>query len=247
MPEAPEEIRCEASRLPSITAGAGEDFLPSRQFSPLAHVVFALASMAVVAAYAFILFAERRSPGSVLRRLESTAARGAAAPAASVSSTATAPAPEAKHDGPLLERGRSTPAGEWTDVPFSAERFSASAGARWVVQRDDVVSLATTVVGNTMTLSWFVTNSSVEGGPANYLRIAIPKAYRPVRRVIGTCAYSEGGGAWLTGMAEIDTVPPLLYIAKSGFPAAKWTAGSGIATAGQITFEVRERVSTRTR
>jgi hypothetical protein len=98
-----------------------------------------------------------------------------------------------------------------------------------------------------MTLSWFITNSSTKGGPANFLQITLPSQYAPTRRFVGTAAYSEGGSSWVTGMVQIDDKSPLLVVSKNGFPTAKWVDGEGVATAGQITFEVRERAPKKSR
>lgn len=246
----PNDIRSDLSPQTAGRAGVAEDF-PSRRLSTLAHVFFALATVLVIAAYGFVLLTERHSPGWILQHLEprpSTIAPSqiVAAPVATPPATVAA-REEAKHDGPLLERGRSVPAGEWTDLPFDPERFSASDGAHWTVHRENVVNCAYTLVGNTMTFSWFITNSSTKGGPANFLQISLPSRYFPVRRVVGTATYSEGGNSWLNGVAQIDTKPSLLLVSKNGYPAAKWAAGEGVATAGEITFEVLERAPKRSR
>ena len=79
--------------------------------------------------------------------------------------------------GALLERGRSTPMGQWVDVPFSASNFSASSGGTWTVGSAAVIVNRYTLIGKTclwnLYISWFSGANVASGTPASF-QIALP-------------------------------------------------------------------------
>lgn len=144
--------------------------------------------------------------------------------------------------GAISERGRTTPMGVWINVPFIASDFSGDTAMTWTVDAADVATWAYTLVGNTMTVAWYLTNTTVGGTPSTYLRIKVPAEKQVVRLTYNASLYIDNGGASTVGYAgagRISGTTPLNYIHLVKAGGANWTATTNAtSTWGQISFEV---------
>lgn len=96
--------------------------------------------------------------------------------------------------GPITERRRSKPLGEWIDVPFDATAFTVSqAGGvnTWTVAAPGVgaslAPLSYMLVGTTMFFNICVINSSMTiAGTPNFAFVRLPSPYRVAGLPLGT-------------------------------------------------------------
>jgi len=108
--------------------------------------------------------------------------------------------------GDLSEKGRTTPIGHWISVPYNAANFTASPGGTWTVQAADVTDYSYTLVGQTMWVTFSLSNTTVGAPAPTELRIALP------------------GG--------ITVRPGLLLPALTFYEATKWGAGFLVTAPG---------------
>lgn len=106
----------------------------------------------------------------------------------------------AQFTGGFYERGRTTLAGEWTNVTFAAGNFTAGGAQTWTVASGDQVTYAYTEIGLTQTLAVVLTTTTVGGTPNPELRIAIPNGRTAARLLSGPCIglnnSAEFNGFW---------------------------------------------------
>jgi hypothetical protein len=94
--------------------------------------------------------------------------------------------------GPLLERGRPTPMGQWIDVPYSAGNFLANAGS-WTVEAGDVAFNRYTLIGTT--LIWHLQFGTTSlSAAANYLYVAVPTGAGAIASVAPTRGKATNNG-----------------------------------------------------
>ena len=105
--------------------------------------------------------------------------------------------------GAITERGRTTPLGEWIDVPYSAANFYAAAGT-WTVEAADQVTFQYMLVGKTLFLNVWLQTTSVSTAPA-WVAVANPLGIVVPPRQIRTLIQTYDGTAWGSGLAS--TVP----------------------------------------
>ena len=141
--------------------------------------------------------------------------------------------------GPISERGRTTPMGEWTDIPLAASQFTGAGTMTWTVPDSTSYKLSYTLIGNTMTLGFVLLNTTVGVGGSTPLRIKLPLGLLGVRYTDCLYYYSDNGGAYTVGIAETTlNVPYLdLYQVPTG---TLWTASTALTSVrGTATFEVK--------
>lgn len=85
------------------------------------------------------------------------------------------------NQGPITERGRSKPMGEWTAVTYASGNFTAGGAQTWTVQSGDQAAYAYTLVGKTMVLTAQIVTSTIGGTPNPELRIAVPGGFTIAR------------------------------------------------------------------
>ena len=100
-------------------------------------------------------------------------------------------------DRGVAERHRTVAMGDWVSPEHDPSAFSASTGSWTVTTKPENYSY--TLVGNTMTLCFFISNACVKGAPIE-LRVRIPDGHRPKRRIWarGLCALDGGAHTDLT-------------------------------------------------
>lgn len=96
--------------------------------------------------------------------------------------------------GVIYERARTTPLGEWIDVPYNAANFTASVGT-WDVEAGDQIEYSYSIVGKTMFLKFRIQTTNVSN--ASQLRVAIPGGFvlgGNDLSLIGASRISDAGG-----------------------------------------------------
>jgi hypothetical protein len=155
--------------------------------------------------------------------------------------------------GPISERGRTVPMGEWIDPPFDANWFTVTgAGNSWVVSAPTVVSqfyrVSYTLIGKTMFLNVNITNSKLTiATGVNQISVAVPPGYR----IAGTFASPNFVGRVHRNVGECinaGTQQGVYFDAQGGvaFILIKLLAGGNFAddsggsfsVSGQCMFEV---------
>ena len=126
--------------------------------------------------------------------------------------------------------------GYWTGVSFDAGNFTASGSMTWTVDSGDVATYKYTVIGQTMTVMFYLNNTTVGGTPNTQLYIKVPAGY-----VIGAAGastvYINDNGTISIGMAFISATETNIKISLlSGTNFAASTNNTSIR--GEITFEV---------
>lgn len=122
----------------------------------------------------------------------------------------------------ILERGRTVPLGEWTDVPYSAANFQGSSGMSWTVDASDVVTFRYTLIGKTAVVILNLQATTVGGTPAAGLYVSLP--FTPL---VYTSAMFWGldNGVWMVGAFQTVTGDPRIALYRSD--AAPWAVSSG--------------------
>ena len=122
--------------------------------------------------------------------------------------------------GPIRERGRTIPLGEWIDVPYSAANFSAATGT-WTVPAGNILAYKYTLIGKTMILQFYANNTTISAVTAS-ISLAIPGGFAAVADYVGQYMnYSpwQPGACWITGARTVVN----LYLTP-GFGA--WAAST---------------------
>jgi hypothetical protein len=135
------------------------------------------------------------------------------------------------------ERLRNFNLGEWVSPAFSPERFAGSGALRWTVRADDVQTFAYTLIGKTMTLSFFLSGSQLNGSPDKLLRIGIPEGLAANQRV-RVPVLMRIGAQTLAGCAEVNPGHAEVRLTASADGSASFATGA-LELCGQIAFEIR--------
>jgi hypothetical protein len=104
----------------------------------------------------------------------------------------------------LYEKGRATPMGHWTDIPFNAAHFSTpTAGATWTVTAAN--TWAYTLVGKTVILSLTILSTGTIAGAPLFLQVQLPPAIQVVSRPAQAVPFSFGIGTTVgTGICRFS-------------------------------------------
>jgi len=130
--------------------------------------------------------------------------------------------------------------GRWVTPPFKASDFSAREPTRWIVEPSGVQTYASTVIGKTKTVNFFLSATSIQGMPSDELRIAVPGKSRIARRAFAVCFVKDGLSGWAPGTIDARDQGNVLYVSR-GFlgTAGKFSLSDhGTWVAGSITFEI---------
>jgi hypothetical protein len=135
------------------------------------------------------------------------------------------------------ERLRNFNLGEWMTPAFSPDRFAAGGGLRWTVRAGDVQTFAYTLIGKTMTLSFFLSGTQLSGSPDKQLRIGIPEGLASNQRLRVPVLMSIGPQA-LAGCAEVNPGHTEVRLSANAAGSANFATGA-LDVSGQIAFEIR--------
>lgn len=128
--------------------------------------------------------------------------------------------------------------GTWTNPSFSASNFTGINSMTWTVSAGNVVTLQYTQVGNTMTVAFYITGTSVAGVLDYALQILIPNGKTAAATVAGTYIYSDNGGTETVGSLQVSSGDTHINLLTAG--VLNWHTATGTTTArGQLTFPVQ--------
>jgi hypothetical protein len=105
------------------------------------------------------------------------------------------------------------------------------------VRADDVQTFAYTLIGKTMTLSFFLSGSQLNGSPDKLLRIGIPEGLAANQRV-RVPVLMRIGAQTLAGCAEVNPGHAEVRLTASADGSASFATGA-LELCGQIAFEIR--------
>jgi hypothetical protein len=141
-------------------------------------------------------------------------------------------------DGSIIERQRTTALGEWTAVPYSQANFSTNSAATWTIDAADQVTLAYTLIGKTMILSFYFNSTSIGTPAPTELRITIPGGYVAAKSM-QTATLRFFDATWQAGLCVVGAGAN--YIGLQKIASGAWTASvvNNIYAIGQIAFEIQ--------
>ncbi len=126
--------------------------------------------------------------------------------------------------------------GTWNDVPFSAGNFTAGGSQTWTVGNADQETYAYMIVGNTMTIAFYLNSTSVGGTPDPELRIAIPGGFTSGRNM-STTGWAGDNGVVTT--IRFSALAGFAYLNINRLDGANWTASTNnTGLFGEITFAI---------
>ena len=109
----------------------------------------------------------------------------------------------------------------------------------WMVKSGDVTTYQYRLVGKTMTVTWFLTTTTIAGTPDSTLRIRIPGGFIAARRTrvpyvrLNKTEYAEA-------VAEVPEGGTTINLYRDLTTNRNWTQEKNLTEVyGQITFEVR--------
>lgn len=133
---------------------------------------------------------------------------------------------------------KSNVIGTWTSPAFSAGVFTANGSMTWTVAEADVGAYCYMLNGNTMTVSFSVSTTTVGGTPNNELRIAVPASKTVRFNHHNAIAYLSDNGVATRGF--VTATHNLTYLRIFREDAGNFTAATDATYVyGQITFEVQ--------
>ena len=137
--------------------------------------------------------------------------------------------------GSISERGRTTPLGQWIDVPFSSANFTAASGS-WVVDSGDVISHSYTLIGKTMYLEFFIFNSTTSV-PVAELRITIPGGFTVSKTYALAGGIAFDGTTWTTAYVSLTNGNGFVALRVHPTGAVNWPAGTNnISVSAMVTI-----------
>jgi hypothetical protein len=137
------------------------------------------------------------------------------------------------------ERFRSFNLGEFTTPSFSAGNFTANGSMTWTVGSGDVTTYAYTVVGNMMTLKWFIVSTTIGGTLNTELRIAIPGGFTAAKRCRVPCIVLNNATTTI-GVADAQVSVGYIRIFVTPDATTNYVAGTdNNDTYGEMVFEVQ--------
>lgn len=127
--------------------------------------------------------------------------------------------------------------GAWVTPTFNAGDFTGNGSMTWTLASGDVDTLAYTIQGKKMTVS-FVLNTTTVGGTLNTnLQILIPASKTAAKSMVNP-VYVFDNLVATTAYAQVNTAGTTISIIKFG--AGNWNASTNQTyVLGQITFEIQ--------
>jgi hypothetical protein len=131
--------------------------------------------------------------------------------------------------------------GAWITPPFSADNFTAAGAVLWIVESADVLTYQYKIVGNSMTISWYINAStiSITGSPSTSIRIKIPDDKLAATQDVSIIRNLESG-VWSVGYCNTQNGITFIDIYTGLSGGTNWTASTnGTNTTGSITFQIQ--------
>ena len=141
--------------------------------------------------------------------------------------------------GRIFERSRATSIGEWTNVPYNISNFYAGPGGTpgWTVTvlAGDITTLCYTLIGKTMTITFFIHNMNIAGSPGYSIRFTIPGGFAtPVRHILPVIYFTSAGyeNGWAFTEAGYG------FVEFRRMQNQNWVNSNGWQIFGQVTLQV---------
>lgn len=140
-----------------------------------------------------------------------------------------------KTSGAITERGRTVAMGEWTNL--TSGTFGAISGTWTVDQPGDLTTFGYTLIGKTMTVSFWIAGTDVST-LNDELRITVPAGATVAKGAVNPFLATNAGGTAVIGYAFVEAGGQLIKLRMIG---AQWASTSSDNTdvKGQITFEIQ--------
>jgi hypothetical protein len=137
--------------------------------------------------------------------------------------------------GGFHQLGRLHNEGYFATPAFDPKDFTASGSMEWIVTAQNVITYQASMVGETTTINFFISNSRTAGAASAALKIAIPSGHNAVARVRTPCAVENGGNSGV-GFCEVIPGDSHVYIYVDQTALTNWTPGPKTGASGSITF-----------
>lgn len=125
----------------------------------------------------------------------------------------------------------------WVVPTFIASNFFASSAMTWTVAVANLTTWAYHLVGQTMTVSFSITSTTVGGTPSTTLYLAIPASKVAKRDMWTACRVVDNGTA-TTGFCAVTAGTSAIAVTRSN--GANYAAAAATTSVqGTITFEVQ--------
>lgn len=125
----------------------------------------------------------------------------------------------------------------WITPAFDAGNFTGAGSMTWTVAEGDVATLAYTIIGKTMTVSFSLNETTVGGTPAEILTIVIPAGKTATKIMHNALAYAVDNSTIVQAVAFVSAGGGTINLIKPAYTA--WSASTNATTiSGQITFEI---------
>lgn len=145
--------------------------------------------------------------------------------------------------GSITERARTSPMGDWINVPWANISFTASGSMAWKTVAANLtgVGVSYILVGSTMTVAWNMAGTSVSGTPSTLLYFTVSSTISPVTTTCGTFHYNNNGtfGVGRCTVAPLSAGMQGLRIGLNLVNMGNWSASvQNTDAVGQFSFEV---------
>lgn len=144
------------------------------------------------------------------------------------------------HCDTISERDRLVPMGEWIALPYNPSNFRGSGGMTVSVPAAGYQTFGYTLVGKTMTVSFYFFTVTIGGVPDLYFEMLIPAGANAKRYMTAQISIFDSG-TWRDGTAlvQAQSATSAPYIRCFIFGAVPWTASAAnTQITGSITFEM---------
>lgn len=123
----------------------------------------------------------------------------------------------------------------WTTPTFAAGSYTASGAMTWTVASGNVTTSRYSVLGNTITMAFYVSPTTVAGVLNTELRIVIPESKVATGYSAASLFYLDNGTLGI-GVALVQTSDTFVRLYKAS--AANWQASVGnTGVFGEIVIE----------
>jgi len=126
--------------------------------------------------------------------------------------------------------------GAWITPAYAAGDFTANGAMTWTVDAGDVGTYQYRLNGDTLTVQFAITLSSVGGTPNTSLLLKIPGGFVPLKAALGFVSYNDGAGPILwRGLATVGVAT--ITFDKVG--TTNWTVSTNTTNVqGYVEFQV---------
>jgi len=139
----------------------------------------------------------------------------------------------------LISSANSSLTGEWAEPAYSAGTFTAAGGGSWgVSDAADQATLAYTIIGKTMIVTYRILTTDVTG-TVSALNIAIPASKVAAKAMPAPVARLLDAGVESRAFAQVTAGGSVIAISRQDAANFTVTSGDNTSVSGQIIFEIQ--------